>query len=48
LILGLLVIAAAWAVFLQSNILYAAIILGALVIAYLLSPVVISRLQKGR
>ena len=47
-ILGLLVIAAAWAVFFQSDIFYTAIFLGALIIMYLLSPVVISRLQKGK
>ncbi len=47
-ILGLLTIAAAWAVFFQSNIIYTAILLGALIIMYLLSPVVISRLQKGK
>ncbi len=47
-VLGLLVIAAAWAVFFQSNIIYTAILLGALIIMYLLSPVVISRLQKGK
>jgi len=47
-ILGLLVIAAVWAVFFQSNAIYTAIVLGALIIMYLLSPVVISRLQKGK
>lgn len=47
-ILGLLVIAAVWAVFFQSNAFYTAIVLGALIIMYLLSPVVISRLQKGK
>ena len=47
-ILGFFTIAAAWAVFFQSNTIYTAILLGALIIMYLLSPVVISRLQKGK
>lgn len=47
-IFSLLTIAAAWAVFFQSDIYYTAIFLGALTIMYLLSPVVISRLQKGK
>ncbi|WP_348304777.1 CDP-diacylglycerol--serine O-phosphatidyltransferase [Methanothrix sp.] len=45
---GLFTIAAAWAVFFQSNTIYTATLLGALIIMYLLSPVVISRLQKGK
>lgn len=47
-IFGLLIAAAVFAVFFQSNALYTAILLGALIIMYLSSPVVISRLQKGK
>jgi len=47
-IFGLLVAATFLAVFFQSNQLYTAILLGALIIMYLLSPVVILRLQKGK
>lgn len=47
-LLGLFTIAAAWAVYFQSNIVYTAILVGLLIILYLLSPMVISRLQKGK
>jgi len=47
-IFGLLIAAAVFAVFFQSNALYTAILLGALIFMYLSSPVVISRLQKGK
>ncbi len=45
---GLLILAAGWLIFRQDNILYADLLVIMLITLYLTSPVVISRLQKGK
>ena len=47
-LLGIVFLAAGWFIFRQNDILYAALLVIMMIALYLASPVVISRLQKGK